>query len=106
MKNIKMFSLDPDLIDKLKQEQNASELVSNLLYRHYASVNPDERVQELTQEMAKYQRAKEEYDRIIKEKQDLEADKEATNQAKVDWEAKNKAYREEMRALFEKEGIL
>jgi len=106
MKQNKNFCLDYDLIEKLKQEDNASELISNLLYRHYASVNPDEREQLLQQEMAKFQRAKDEYDNLQKAKQEIEANKETEQQAKDEWEKKNEEYRKQMQDWAKKEGLI
>ena len=106
MKQNKTICLEYDLIEKLKNEENSSQLIENLLYRHYASVNPDEREQELAQEMAKYQRAKEEYDRLQKAKQEIEANKEATQKNKDELEAQKKAYKEQMQEWARSEGLI
>jgi len=41
MKANKLFSLDIELIDKLKQESNASALINELIKAHYDTMNFD-----------------------------------------------------------------
>jgi uncharacterized protein YdcH (DUF465 family) len=106
MKQNKNFCLEYDLIEKLKQEDNASELISTLLYKHYASINPDEREEQLKQEMAKFERAKKEYDRLQKAKQELENNKKATQKQKEDLAKQDLEYKRQMQEWAKKEGLI
>jgi len=101
MKMIKMISLEPELMDKLKREDNASELICNLLFKHYSSETKEERELSLKQELAKLQSVKEEYDKLQKEKQDLEGNKIAEKELREQMQKDNEEYRRIMR-----EGVL
>jgi protein subunit release factor A len=106
MKQNKTFCFDYDLIEKLKQEDNASELISNLLYRHYASVNPDEREEQLKQEMAKFERAKNEYEKLQKAKQEIDSNKKTEQKQKDEWAKKNEEYQKKMKKWAIEQGLI
>jgi hypothetical protein len=97
MKQNKTICIEYELIDKLKREDNASELISNLLYQHYSSETKEDRELSLKQELAKLQSVKEEYDKLQKEKQDLEANKLAEKELREQMEKDNEEYRRKMK---------